>query len=253
MSSVLYCKNLSLNYGKHNIISQLSLEFNSTGLYTLLGSNGSGKSTFLKALLLDPNIKTSGEIHINSQVISHKTISQHIAFMPQFLQVPFAYSVLEIVMMGHKEYTYFLSDKQKITQKAKECLQELDILGLQDKNIQELSGGQRALVFIAKALCKDTPIILLDEPDSALDFSNRLLLFSYLEKIKSQKMVIISSHDPHSILKYSDYIIPIYQNSDYSPVVASNITVDLLKKIYPYLNDKNIQIQSIDGSLHIIL
>ena len=114
-------------------------------------------------------------------------------------------------------------------------MESLNILHLQNRNVENLSGGERALVFLAKTLCKNTNKILLDEPDSSLDFQNKVKLFHYLEDYKSNKIIILSSHDIVSITK-TDYIIKFSKSSNYKPIHKKDINKNELKDIFPDVN-----------------
>ncbi len=229
--------NLNIFYGKKQIIKDMSIKISKNGIYTLIGANGSGKTTFMKSLILDTSLKINGEIFINSQKITKNNIAKNIAFMPQFLDSTFPYSVLEVIMMGHKEYIYSLIEKKSIKNDALSTMEELDILSFKDRSIQTLSGGEKAKVFLAKTLCKKTNILLLDEPDSALDFSNKISFYSLLNKIKKEKIILMTSHDILSI-SLTDYIIPFYDNSNYKTIETDKINRENIKKIYPTLDVK---------------
>ena len=231
---MIYCKDLILEYKNKKVLQLDELSINEHGIYILLGANGSGKSTFIKSLIMDGSVKRSGIINVNNKTLSKEVIFNDIAFMPQFLNVNFPFRAIEVVMMGHKEYGIF-SDEKKIRTKSLEVMESLNILHLQNRNVENLSGGERALVFLAKTLCKNTNIILLDEPDSSLDFQNKVKLFHYLEANKKNKIIILSSHDIVSITK-TDYIIKFSKNSNYKPIHKKDINKNELKDIFPDVN-----------------
>ena len=114
-------------------------------------------------------------------------------------------------------------------------MEELDILDFKDRSIQTLSGGEKAKVFLAKTLCKRTNILLLDEPDSALDFSNKMGFYSLLNKIKKDKIILMTSHDILSI-SFTDFIIPFYDDSNYKTIESSKMDIKKIKMIYPKLD-----------------
>lgn len=228
---MIYCKDLILEYKNKKVLQLDELNITENGIYILLGANGSGKSTLIKSLIMDRSVKRSGIININNKTLSKEVIFNEIAFMPQFLNVNFPFRAVEVVMMGHREYSIF-SDEKKIKKYALEIMDSLNILHLADRNVENLSGGERALVFLAKTLCKNTNIILLDEPDSSLDFQNKVKLFKYLENNKHDKIIILSSHDIVSITK-SDYIIKFSKYSDYKAIAKKDINKNTLKDIFP--------------------
>lgn len=160
----------------------------------LLGPNGSGKSTLLKSILGYYNAK--GEILLNGTNIaklSVKSRAKIISYVPQSHQLAFPYSVFDVVLMGrfsHAPFLYAQADKDIATQ----ALNTLKIAHLANQTYSLLSGGQKQLVLIARALAQNSEIILLDEPVSALDLSH---CFGLLEILKGlNKSIILTSHHP---------------------------------------------------------
>ncbi len=226
---------LNIYYDKKQIIKDMSTNILNNGIYTLIGANGSGKTTFMKSLVLEKQIKINGDIYINSEILSQKIISKNISFMPQFLDTAFPYTALEIVMMGHKNYIHSFIKQSDIKEYALHIMEKLNILDFRNRNIQTLSGGEKSKVFLAKTLCKNTNIILLDEPDCSLDFANKINFYSLLNEIKKDKIIIMSSHDILSI-SFTDFIIPFYKDSNYNIILKNEINKNILKNIYPSLN-----------------
>lgn len=169
-------------------------------MYVLAGKNGVGKSTLLKSIcgLTKP---INGELLINQKPIqgySNKELSRYCSFVETgFKGVPYL-TAFDYVSLGRTPY---LNKWGKIQQNEIDIINEsLDTIGLKKfSNIytDRLSDGERQLLSIARALCQDTPIILLDEPTAFLDYINKKKILKLLKKItfESQKTIILSSHD----------------------------------------------------------
>ena len=140
---------------------------------------------------------------------SVEQLARLVAYVPQEHKAPFPYSVKEVVLMGrtpHLEGALGIRTEDK--QIVYDILQKLDILSLADRLYNELSGGQRQLVLLARALAQQTDLIFLDEPASSLDFRNQLLIWQVLRTIVSQgKTVFVCTHDPNHVLWFCDQVI----------------------------------------------
>ena len=205
---MLDIKNLNINYGKKQILKNINLAFRDSSFNAILGANGAGKTTLFKSILglIKP---ISGEIMIENKNIKDINIKQKaklIAYMPQILDVPFDYSVFDMVAFGFEPHTRIFSkiDKNKIFN----ILEILHIQDLSNRGVQTLSGGQKALVLLARCMLQDSKILLLDEPIAYLDIKNQKLLLDIVSKL-SKKTIIINIHDPSLALDYATNIIAI--------------------------------------------
>lgn len=197
-------KNLEIGYkskGKLNsVFKDINLSLNAGDLVGLIGDNGIGKSTLLKTITgnLAP---LAGEIKINNKPGSQFTAPQ----LAQLLSIVvtekiggFNLTVWDVVATGRIPYINIFGklspEDETIVTKA---LEQLNLLPLKDKLIDELSDGQRQKVMIAKSLAQQTPIIVLDEPTAFLDHTSKHHLFATLKKLCAEqgKLIIVSSHD----------------------------------------------------------
>ena len=232
-------KNLSFSYGEKKVLDNISLSMEKGKLHGLLGRNGSGKSTLFKCCLKflkvgDNNILVSD---IDIQNISIKDLSKLIAYLPQDHEQSFLWKVKEIVLMGrtpHMKGVFGLDKDDYNIIYSK--LELLDILDLAEVSFNELSGGQKQLVIIARALAQETPIIFLDEPTSALDFSNQLMIWRMLKRISDTGItIVVCTHDPNHILWYCDNVIAI----DNGTILAAGDTATILNEKLLYDIYKN--------------
>jgi iron complex transport system ATP-binding protein len=238
--SLLSLKNVHFSYlnfrtGKPEFnISNINLDFEKGEFVSVLGPNGTGKSTLLKIIAssLKPN---SGELFFNGKTykqITRRDLASKIAFVPQATLSVFSYSVYEIVMMGRTPYLNFYGYESDTDRKiVKEALKIVDIFHLKDKNINEISGGEAQLAYIARAIAQQPEIILLDEPNAHLDIKHQISIFNLIKELNMNYnlMVISVSHDLNLAGYYSNRIILLKNGSifkDDSPekiLTAENI------------------------------
>ena len=197
-------KNLSFGYIKDRLVlDDISLDFEQGKIVALIGRNGSGKSTFLDCLLGINDY--SGEIIIddyNIKELSDKEYARHVSFIPQSVQINIDYSIRDFISFGRNPYlklgqTPSEKDFELVNENAKKC----GIEELLDKDINKVSGGERQLAFIARALTQETPIIIMDEPTAALDFGNQQRLFKTMKELtKEGKTIIFTTHNPNHLV-----------------------------------------------------
>ena len=202
--SIIEIKNLSFGYDKRRkVLDDLSASFNSGRIIALIGKNGSGKSTLLDCLLGANDY--SGDILINNisiKDLSDKEYARLASFIPQSVQINIDYSIRDFISFGrnpHLKLGLSLSeeDYQKVNENAEKC----GVTELLDKDINKVSGGERQLAFIARALTQETPIIIMDEPTASLDFGNQQRLFRIMHSLaKEGKTIIFTTHNPNHLV-----------------------------------------------------
>ncbi len=203
----LSCKNVSLGYDSHAIISGLSFEVNGGDYLAIVGENGSGKSTLMKTVLglMKP---LSGEIAFGDGVKKNQ-----IGYLPQqtVVQRDFPASVWEVVISGCLSgmgIRPFYNKKEK--RRAADCIEKLGLRGFEKRSYRALSGGQQQRVLLARALCSTEKIILLDEPVSGLDPKVTAEMYSAIEKLNAEgTTVIMISHDVAAATRYARHILHI--------------------------------------------
>ena len=193
------------------VLNDVSFSISSGEMIAFLGKNGAGKTTLLRII---PSFLTplSGDILVDE--VSVRSMSLHdkakaIAYIPQFSQTAFAYTVKESVLMGRSPYISMFSRPSKQDEKrAFEILDELGILDLAGRPTNEISGGERQLVLIARALMQDAKLLILDEPTSFLDYSNQLLVLEKtMELTRKGYACLYSTHNPDLALAYSTRVL----------------------------------------------
>lgn len=197
-------------YPGRQVLSDIDLEFAPGAVTAILGPNGSGKSTLLKILsgLIAP---LKGEVHIDGSPLSRMSvqeIARRIAVVPQEEAIPFRFSVREIVLMGRIAWSSGLADTPDDRRIAEEAMRFADCLQFADRPIDELSGGEKQRVLIARALAQETPILLLDEPTTHLDITHQIGISRLVRELSAQgKTVIAAMHDLNMVGLMADRAI----------------------------------------------
>ncbi|MEI7811900.1 MAG: ABC transporter ATP-binding protein [Ignavibacteria bacterium] len=200
-------KNISFSYAHGSkgskqdfFLNNISLTIDEGEFLSVLGPNGAGKSTLLRIIsgILQPS---AGQLMLDNKLyssISKRNLARIIAFVPQSSLTIFPFSVNEIVMMGRTPYLNIIGHESSLDRQiVDEALEFADIKHLKNKGINEVSGGEAQMAFIARAIVQQPRIILLDEPNAHLDIKRQLSIFNMLRKLNSEKnlTVIAVSHD----------------------------------------------------------
>lgn len=190
------------------ILKDISFSLQNHEILTILGRNGVGKTTLLKCISGLLPIE-NGEIQVNGQVLKKgfNASDYAIGYVPQARSLNFPYTVEELVLMGRaKHINVFSTPKQEDYDIVNETLEELNISSIRHHACTKLSGGQLQLVYIARALVAKPQILILDEPETHLDFNNQHMLMNLIRKIADEKDLccIINTHYPDYALKISN-------------------------------------------------
>lgn len=193
------------------VLNDVSFSISSGEMIAFLGKNGAGKTTLLRII---PSFLTplGGDVLIDGVPVHSMSLqdkAKAIAYIPQFSQTAFAYTVRESVLMGKSPHiSLFNKPSKNDERRALEILEELGILALADRPTNKISGGERQLVLIARALMQDAKLLILDEPTSFLDYSNQLLVLEKTyELVKKGYACLYSTHNPDLALAYSTRVL----------------------------------------------
>lgn len=190
------------------VIKGVSFKVNSGDIFCILGPNGCGKTTLLKCLcgILKP---TKGLIFLDDvevKPMSRAEYTKIVAYLPQEHRSFLPYRVLDFVVMGRAPHLdIFSTPSDKDYRIAEEALKEVDAYHLKDRPYVELSGGEKQLVLIARALAQQPKILLLDEPTSQLDLKNQAIVLKVLSRLARRGLIVVmSTHFPtHAFLHSS--------------------------------------------------
>lgn len=215
--STLSVKELKTGYRNKEIIDGISFEIGEGELVGLIGANGCGKTTLLKAIC--NNLKHTGTVAINNLIVekaSVKDIASVCSYIPQKSGINIDISVFDVVMMGYNPYLGFLESPNKaMKDRALEALQLVGLEGFEGRNFLSLSEGQKQLCILARAIVSDCKLFLMDEPESALDFSVRYKMLDLFKDMlnKQNKSALVILHDISLALNYCDKLLLINNGS----------------------------------------
>lgn len=233
---IIDVKNLHFSYQKHQVLSGVNLHLHKGEVVSLLGPNGCGKSTLIRLIL--KLLRGNGEIFINDKAIekySHKDIASHIAYIPQYNNTPFNYSVLEMVLMGRvSKLDFFASPSAHDNEIAHKALQRVGIEHLAKKAFGQLSGGQKQMVLLARAIAQEVDTFIMDEPVAGLDYGNQIRLLELIHELSKQGYTFLkTTHYPDHALLISSRVVVMNGGkiiSDGTPDEV--ITKEMIQNVY---------------------
>ena len=223
--NIINISNLFYKYNKTEVLENINLTIKNDDFLAIIGPNGGGKSTLLK-LILEILTPTSGKIE-------KKIKNNQVGYVPQNanLNIDFPITALEVVLMGH------IASKKKLFGYAKEdiacAMGSLEKVGMTDfanSKIGDLSGGQRQRVFIARALCSNPKVMLLDEPTASIDVKGQREIYELLKELNKSICIVVVSHDISVLLNYAKNVAHINKNLVYH-------TLDNIQKDIPTSNE----------------
>ena len=203
---------LSVSYDRKRVLSNIYLNIESGNVYGVIGPNGAGKSTLFKSILglLVPN---AGKI----EVLGHEVeeVRKRIAYVPQKDDVDWQFpaTVFDIVMMGRYPFKSLFNRLDREDERiAMDSLEQVGIVDLKDRQIGALSGGQQQRVFIARALCQQADIFLLDEPFVGIDITTEETIIRILKELAAKgKTLLVVHHDLSTVDNYFNKVILLNQ------------------------------------------
>ena len=212
VAAVLRASDIVAGYGGFNVLREVSLELRAGEMLAVVGPNGAGKSTLLK-VLGGTLARGSGSVEILGQPLDsydRRALARIVAVVAQENTVAFQFSVLEVVLMGRAPHLgAFHFETRRDLEIAREALAHFDLLDLAQRHINELSGGERKRVFLARALTQDAKIALLDEPTAFLDMKHVAEIFSRFRALSANRgmAVIATMHDLNAAALYADRVL----------------------------------------------
>lgn len=230
-------KDVSCGYAKKTILKNLSFEMGTGDILCILGPNGVGKTTLFKSILGFIDLM-DGQVLLGGEDIStwgRKDFAKAIGYVPQSHTPPFPYKVTDVVVMGRTAHlSAFSSPSQADYDIAENILKSLGISYLKDLIYTEISGGERQLVLIARALAQEPKILVMDEPTSNLDYGNQVRVLKHIKNLAKRDIgIIMTSHFPDHAFMSSTKVLAIDRGSRYIIGTPEEVvTPKLLEKIY---------------------
>jgi iron complex transport system ATP-binding protein len=228
MSFAVNTTHLSHSFDNRPVLKDLSISVERGDFFIIIGPNGSGKTTLLKifAGIIKPLLS---QIEILGRPIgeyTRKSLARAIAWVPQRLPVDFPFTVAELVLMGRSPYQgAFGLEYKKDFEIAKQAMEFTEVEHLSNRRLDQLSGGEQQRVFIARAICQQPQIMLLDEPTASLDLAHQVRVMDLMERLKAQKgtTVIMVSHDVNLAAMYADRLLLLKEGEIVSMGLPQNV------------------------------
>ena len=200
-------ENVSVHYGEVHALDHVDLTLNSGSVCGLIGMNGSGKSTLFKVIMgmIKPD---NGSVTIAGLDAAAARKSGRIGYVPQSEDVDWTFpiSVRDVVMMGRYGHLGFLRRPRRADREAvAEALERVELAEFADRQIGQLSGGQKKRAFVARGIAQDASILLLDEPFAGVDKRSEATISTLLRELASDgRSILVSTHDLHAVPKLCD-------------------------------------------------
>jgi len=212
MNTSITIANLSHAFGTQKVLKKITFSVKKGEFFIIIGPNGSGKTTLMRLLAGILKLQ-QGQIEIlglPNHRYTAKRLARSVAFVPQRLPLDLPFAVGEVVLLGRAPYQGALGIEREMDSKiAHQAMAFTELDHLAYSNLDQLSGGEQQRVFIARAICQEPAIMLLDEPTASLDLSHQIKVMDLLEKLKIEKgiTVIMVSHDINLAAMYSDQVL----------------------------------------------
>lgn len=248
--TLLSVKDLRYAYpGSGLVLRGVSFEAAAGEVTAILGANGSGKTTLMKLMLglLDPD---AGAVSYNGRSLkgfSREELSRAIAWVPQAEEPSFPYKVREYLLLARAPYVGYFETPNRVDEDVVEAvLRDLGLVHLAEREVPQMSGGERQLMLIGRALAQEPQALILDEPTSHLDMGNKVKVLKVMKSMAERgKAVVFSTHDPNEAMHIADRVALL----DGGVVTAlgepeSTITEEALEHIY----NSKVRIIKVDGT-----
>ena len=209
---ILDIRDISLNFRDKSILTDVSFSVSSGEFFVIIGPNGAGKTSLLK-VLAGLQKSDRGSVTVKGKNVSQyrrRNLSQIMAIVPQQIEVGFPFTVADAVIMGRSPHLGILGmESENDFYIAGEAMKFTDVAHLADRKLYQLSGGELQRVIIARAICQQPEIILLDEPTTALDPAHQLKIMDLMEKFRREQgtTIIMVSHDLNLASMYGDRLL----------------------------------------------
>lgn len=231
----LVVKDVTVRYNNgHVALHNVTFSLQQSTICALLGVNGGGKSTLFKSIM--GLINPKGSIELCGLTVNQALKQNLVAYVPQSEEVDwqFPVSVYDVVMMGRYGYMNFLRiPSAKDKQKVQEAMERVSIAHLADRQIGELSGGQKKRVFLARSLAQESKIILLDEPFTGVDVKTENAIIDLLKQLRdSGHLILVSTHNLGTVPSFCDQAIMINRTVLAQGSIEQTFTPENLERVF---------------------
>ena len=199
------------DYGNGPVLENVSFSIEAGSFFVIIGPNGSGKTTLMKVLadLIRPG---SGSVKVLGRPAGEfgkRELARVMSFVPQLIPVDFPFTVTEVVLMGRAPHLGLLGiEGPPDMEAARRAMEFTGVEELAGRKVNQLSGGEQQRVFIARAVCQDPGIILLDEPTASLDLAHQVRVMDIMNQLRHRGVtVVMVSHDVNLAALYGDRLL----------------------------------------------
>ena len=227
--------NLAFSYKTRTVFNDISMEVHSGQLLNLVGPNGAGKTTLLKCV--NRLLKAStGTITVNGRDIkslSRLELARCVAYVPQAALSQFPITVFDAVLLGRKPYLNW-TPRQEDLDMVMEVLAQLELVEMAMRDINQLSGGERQKVVIAKAIVQEPQILLVDEPTTYLDLKYQLRIMHLIRELVDEKKIcaVMTTHDLNLALQFSDRLVILKDGTIVADGGTNVLTEEVILQVY---------------------
>ncbi len=233
----LEARHLDFGYRGHRVGADVSLSLEAGEVLCLLGPNGSGKTTLFKTLLgLLPS--QGGEVlvdEVDLRARSREEVARLVSYVPQAHAAFFPFTVEEVVLMGRTAHLgLFSSPSRRDRESALAAIERMRLSQLAGSVYTRISGGERQLTLIARALAQEARVVVMDEPTANLDFGNQVRVLQHIQSLAQSGIgVLLSTHDPDQAFLCADRVAMLHQGRlAHMGAPSEVITAESLKQIY---------------------
>jgi iron complex transport system ATP-binding protein len=248
MAVMLEARGLGYGYPGRAVGRHLNLALGAGVVLCVLGPNGGGKTTLFRTLLglLEAQ---AGEVRLQGEsldALPRGEVARRMGYVPQGHSAQFAFTVRDVVLMGRTAHVgLFAAPGAADRAAAERAIEALGIGALADRVLTELSGGERQLAMIARALAQGARLLVLDEPTASLDFGNQVRVLRELRRLAADGYaVVFSSHDPgQAFLAASGALLLVRGGALRQGTPEDVITADNLRQVYGV----DVRVTAVDG------
>ncbi|MBT3968888.1 MAG: ABC transporter ATP-binding protein [Actinobacteria bacterium] len=226
--TAVVCRGLRVSYSGVPVLDGVDLEVPAGGGVTVVGPNGAGKSTLLRAV--GGLVSASGKVEVLGESVdslARRVLARRVALVPQEPVIPSGMLALDYVLLGRTAHLgFFEAEKEADIVFATSALEDLDAGPLAGRVVETLSGGERQRVVVARALAQGSPVLLLDEPTTALDIGHQQEMLDLVDRLRAERglTVLATMHDLTLAGQYADQLVML----DAGQVVAAGSATEVL-------------------------
>ncbi len=229
---------LTFAYGQHTVLDGIDFELRAGELCALFGPNGTGKSTLYRCVL--GHLRHGGSVTLDGTDLRRlrpAEVARRVSYVPQHHSNPFPFTVFDMVLMGRTPHLGgVFGPRRGDVEVCERVLEQVGLAEERDRLYHTLSGGQRQLVLIARALAQDCNVLLLDEPTASLDFGNQMWVWRTVRDLaRAGRTILVCTHEPNHVLWFCDRVLALGRDGRLvaDGVPGEVVTGDLVTRLYP--------------------